>query len=332
MSGIIDTKSRILDTIVTLEGRRQLADGGLDMAYVSFTDAGAFYAADVANGSQDATRRVYLEACQLPQDDVTFQADDDGNLVAFRNSGSLSLASGRILSYSFQATTSSFITGSIQGVVSQRGQAFAAAAQSLLGASADNFNNLRVLSTHDTLFEDDGFALGPNQVTFTITNSRPISDPTQYATHIGSMDSVFNDPRFSRLPNFRYLPPVNKAPGGVDLSDNKQTSAIQLGTYPPWGPTQPLSYSQVKSELQYYEQLGYMKTISFDPTSTDNHVVGQFFELGFDGLRKLDIVDFGRHRTDDPTTPVSHVFFVGKVEVDEKGTDTFLHLFTMVFE
>jgi hypothetical protein len=78
--------------------------------------------------------------------------------------------------------------------------------------------------------------------------------------------------------------------------------------------------------------LGYSTTIRFDPTSTDNNLVGQFFEISNDKLKKLDIVDYGRLMTGDPSSPVAHVFFVGKTIVDEKGTDTFLHLFTLVFE
>ena len=38
MSGILDNKSRVLDTVITTEGRRQLAEGGVDIQYVTFTD------------------------------------------------------------------------------------------------------------------------------------------------------------------------------------------------------------------------------------------------------------------------------------------------------
>lgn len=336
MSGLLDSKARVLDTIVTVEGRRQLALGGLDVAYVSFSDAAAFYSADLVSGSQDATARLYLESCQLPQDSITFRADDVGNLVSFPNAAGIQLAAGTILDYSFQATTSSFITGSSQGVDNLTGSAFAASAGLLLGSSLDNFQNMRVLASHDDVFEDDGFALGPSDVTFAINNARPIADPTQYAAQVSSLDSIFSDPRFSHVPNFSYLPPINRVSSGdasLDLTDHRQTSRYQLANYPPWGRTQVagLSHKQLASELQYYEKLGYMRSITFDPTSLDNNLIGQAFERQGNTIRKLDVVDFGRMRTGDPSAPVAHVFFVGKVVVDEKGTDTFIHLFTLVF-
>ena len=39
MSGILDSKSRIIDAIITSEGRRQLAERTFKVAYVTFTDA-----------------------------------------------------------------------------------------------------------------------------------------------------------------------------------------------------------------------------------------------------------------------------------------------------
>jgi len=75
-----------------------------------------------------------------------------------------------------------------------------------------------------------------------------------------------------------------------------------------------------------------MIPINFDPTSMENHIVGQFFEKNNDTLRKMDVIDYGVHQTRDPNAPTAHIFFVGKVEVDEKGTDTFIHIFTLIFE
>jgi hypothetical protein len=332
--GILDSKSRVLDTILTLEGRKQLSQGGIEIAYVSFTDSTTFYRADAASGSQDATQRIYLEACQLPQDQVTFQADDQGNVMPFGNADGIPQSPGKILTYTYTGVTSS-VLGGIQSVSASSGTQFTAFTEALLAASADNFSKLRPLATVDPIFEDDGFAAGPDHVTFTINNQRPLPNPNQYAAHISALDSIFADPRFASVPNFMYLPPVNKVTDtSVDLTDHRATSQYHLGQYLPWGRTHVfgVSYAQVAYELQYYEKLGCMRQVNFDPTSLDNNLVGQFFERSFDTLKKLDVVDFGRHATGNPSSPTAHVFFVGKVQVDEKGTDTFLHLFTLVFE
>ncbi len=38
MSGILNTKQRIMDTILTQEGKRQLASGELRLNFITFTD------------------------------------------------------------------------------------------------------------------------------------------------------------------------------------------------------------------------------------------------------------------------------------------------------
>jgi hypothetical protein len=336
MSGILDSKSRVIDTVITTEGRRQLAMGGIDIQYVSFTDGATFYKADVASGSQDATQRIYLEACQLPQDDIVFRADDDGNLHPFRNTDGVPIAAGRILNYSFTPLTSTIIEGhGGQVVTALQGDEFVEKAETVLASAAQNFRNMYLIATEDKIFEDKDFAAGPDQVTCTITGDRPISDPNKYTTHVSSLDSIFSDPRFSTHPNFKYLPPINKTNDkSLDKSDYRATRPYHMACFTPWGRTHlfGLTYNQVMSELQYYKSLGYEQVIHFDPTSRDNHLVGQFFERSFNTLRKLDVIDCGIFQTGNRNAPVAHIFFVGKVIVDDKGTDTFLHLFTLVFE
>src|SRR5690242_15317363 len=104
--GLLDSKSRILDTLVTLEGRRQISTGKLKIEWISLTDTATFYEADLVSGSTDATRRLYLEACQLPQDQITFEADDSGRLMSFKNDKGLIISAGNILSGTFNITGS----------------------------------------------------------------------------------------------------------------------------------------------------------------------------------------------------------------------------------
>lgn len=84
MSGILDNKSRMIDAILTSEGRRQMAEGTFDVSYVSFTDADVSYEYDPVGGHVDPTNRIYFEACNLPQDQVTFEANDEGKLKPLR--------------------------------------------------------------------------------------------------------------------------------------------------------------------------------------------------------------------------------------------------------
>jgi hypothetical protein len=336
MSGILDNKTRAIDAMFTLEGRRQLSRGDMRIEYVSFTDAGTYYKSDVHSGSSDATQRIFLEACHLPQDQITFEADDSGRLQPFKNGEGIQVRDGQIITYSFVAPSGSFdITGSLENATILSGDEFASTSETLIAESLENFKRLQVIGTFDKLFEDDGFGVGNSNVEFVITDDRPIKSPSLRTANISSLDSLFSDPRLSNVKNFHYLPPVNKIHDTeIDKADQRQTSRFMLGNYRPWGRTQlhALNYKQIKYELQYYEDLGYCRTIVFDPTSRDNRLVGQFFEKTFNQLRKLDVIDFGQHRTEDPTSPLAHIFFVGRIMNDDNNTNTFIHLFTLVFE
>lgn len=347
MSGILDSKTRVIDTVITAEGRRQLARGGIDIQYVTFTDAATFYRADVLSGSQDATQRIYLEACQQPQDEITFRADDDGSVSPFQNGAGVNVAAGRILEYSFAPLTRSMVASPSETAVPLRGDRFASQAEALLTSATDNFKKLYLIATQDRVFDDDKFAAGPSDITYTIHDEKPLHDPATHVTHITSRDSVHSDPRFSDKPNFRYMPPVNKVTDlalnrptdtsvalKLDLSDFRTLKNFHLAFFKPLGRTQlfKLLYPHVMHELRRYHDQGYSHVISFDPTSSDNQLVGQFFERTGNVLRKLDVIDHGHHNTGNPRAPLARIFFVGKVVVDEKGTDTFVHLFTLVFE
>lgn len=85
MSGILDSKSRIIDAILTVEGRRQMAEGTFEVSFATFSDLGVPYIPDSTNGHVDPTGKIYFEACNLPQDQITFEANDEGKLVPFRS-------------------------------------------------------------------------------------------------------------------------------------------------------------------------------------------------------------------------------------------------------
>lgn len=335
MSGILNNKSRVIDILVTQEGKRQIASGDMRIEYVSFTDAGTYYAADLHSGSRDATNRIFLEQCNLPQDQITLEADDSGRLQPFKGVSGVQINDGRIVNYSFNATTGSLISGSSESMSFLKGDEFASSAGSLLGDMLDNFRKIQVIATKNQLFEDDGFGIGPKDITFTIHNSRPLADRGSWTAHVDHVESLFNDPRLSRVKNFNYLPPINRIDDvSIDRSDHRLTGPHQLGNYPPWGRSHlfEVTYDQIRHELGYYEDLGYCKTVNFEPTSRDNRLVLQMFEQEFSALRKLDVIDYGQHVTGDPSAPSAHIFFVGRIFEDDNDTHTFVHLFTLLFE
>lgn len=320
MSGILNSKSRILDTIVTLEGRRQMVGGKFKIEYVTFTDAATFYRGDIVSGSDDASRRIFLECVSLPQDQIAFEADDSGKLMPFKNTSGFQLAGGKVLS------------GSSDGLVIMSGSDFASTSDALLASSLDNFKNLQTLGTVDSIFEDDEFEISHSGVSFQVTDENPVSDPNEQAANINHLESFFQDEKLTNIINFRYLPPLNKvADGTLDVKNKTIQKQYSLGDYPPLGPTETLTYEKVSEEIERARKKGNVKSIRFDPTNNLNRLAAQFFEVRSNELLKLDVIDFGSFKVDDQLAPTRHVMFIGKVFEDDYGTHTFVRLFTLVF-
>ena len=320
MSGILNPKSRILDTIVTLEGRRQMVSGHFKIEYVSFSDAATFYRADIISGSDDATRRIFLECASLPQDQIAFEADDSGKLMPFKNTSDFDITNGQIFS------------GSGQGLVFLTGSAFASTSETIFASSLDNFRNLQTIGTINPVFEDEEFEISHSSISFKVTDENPIADASVQTSNINHLESFFQDEKLTNVINFRYLPPLNKVlDSTLSVSDPLIRRKYSLGEYPPLGPTTRLTYDKVSNEIEIARSKGNVVGVAFDPTNNVNRLATQFFEVRSSELLKLDVIDFGTFKVDDHASPTRHVFFAGKVYEDDFGTHTFVRLFTLVF-
>ena len=85
MAGILNKKERMLDVIVTSEGKRQATQGQLKIAFASFTDMHTFYQ---GSGSFDvaetADTRLFFEATNRVQDVVVPELEPGNSLRPFR--------------------------------------------------------------------------------------------------------------------------------------------------------------------------------------------------------------------------------------------------------
>lgn len=316
MAGILDSKKRIFDTILTTEGRRQIAAGKLRAEFYSFTDSGMHYSQEtVISGGLDETYRIQLEAASLPQDTIALEADDSGRLTGFPVSGSTRfiLRGGQILSSSSENET-----------VAATGSNFASLSDVLLDCSIDNFKKLYVLRSPDPLdLEGKEFLVGPTAVTHSITATRPFETGSITSIDINKADSFFQDRRLSHIPNYLFLPPVNRPRLGTE-------EAEPLGEYVSLNQEPVFSFNDLKGELDELESMGFMDTIYFTETSRESNIFGQFFESAQNEMSKLDVIDFGSFPVENGRD--RRVFFVGKVYNDDNGTDTYVNLFTLVFE
>jgi hypothetical protein len=350
MSGILDNRSRVLDALITYEGRRQLVDGKFDVKYVSFTDRHVVYETDAEEGHVDPSKKIYLEAYNAPYDQITFEADDSGKLKPFRQHATIGLltVTGSVTS---SASWKSFVNGNlisrlaifadyssvIQGSTTNEfinGSQFASQLEGILQNSIDNFKSLGILGSSDNIFEDQEFATSLNSMEF-VVNKNTETIQMQLPTNINTIDALFSDEKLRNAENFMYLPPIRKI--NFDGVDRRNITALAnagllLGKYPAWGPIEKLTFAQISNELQKYEK-GNLRTVYFDPTSRDNELVGQFFEVTNNTVKKLDVIDYGKvnNNFSNPKAVTNHVFFIGKVLTDDTGTDNFVHIFTLVF-
>lgn len=307
MSGFLDSKTRIIDTIITQEGKRQLASGKMQIKFATYTDGASFYQKSVASGSADASARLYLEAAVLPQDQITFEADDSGLLLPFKNAQeSIQVAGGNILSGAI------FITSSI-----------ASFTDTLLESSLNSFQKQTIIGTKDPFFDEVNFVLGQDNIDFTITNNSPTPEDGS-EIYINDAESLFSDIRLSRLPNYQFLPPVNKATAG-ELTGN------QLGNFKnPREQDEKRILQRIKDGLKAAEDNQLMTKINFIEGSRENNLFGQFFERGFNSIKKLDVIDFGEINMEN--NKPNRVFFAGKLVTDDNGMPTFFNIFTLMFE
>lgn len=319
MSGILDPKSRIMDVLLTEEGRRQIAAGSIRIEYASFSDSSTFYEADLLSGSSDTSNRLFLECFSSPYDQITFETDDSGHLKPIKNT-EVPIANGLILTGSGE-----FVTGTN----------FINSANVLLSSSLSAFKNNFIIGTIDSLFEYEEFGVGQPKIDFKITNKNPIESHGLYAANVTTLESLFQDERMSHLPNFMYLPPINKPRDSttIDFTNKDFLDYHRLGNYPriDHGKTKEEVEQKIKTNLKALEDQGNVKTLKFEPTSNTNNLHCQLFEISNNQIKKLDIVDFGLVRLKDDGT-LQRMFFAGKVFVDDFGTHTFVNLFTFYFE
>jgi hypothetical protein len=313
MSGLLEKKSRILDTFITTEGRRQASTGKMKVEYVSFSDAGAIYALDtLISGGLDFTSRLTFEAGNLPQDSITFEADDSGKLLAnfISADAGYNVVAGQI----YSGSNTEHVTGS----------QFASLSAKLLSSTLDSFKKLSILGSPDPLnLNYNDFIVYPEIVEFNITKTKPISNSEMQTIDIDKVESLFYDKRLSHIPNFKFLPPVNKPRTG-------NMASATLGDYANINQSPILQFSDLQRELNEIDRMGFKKTIQILKSSVQTNLFGQFFEISDDVVKKLDVIDFGDFPPDNKGI-VRHVFFVGKIMTDGSNTTTFVNLFTLVF-
>lgn len=308
MAGILNSKSRMLDTILTREGRRQIASGDLRIKFVTFTDRHTFYTQEDSDASDDADDRIYLEAFHRSQDQIIFETDDEGRFLPF-DGGDVKIRRGKL--YKASGPAHKELVGDD---VNQ-------AIYELLATSAQNFIDQQVIGTKDIYSNTHGFEVAPQNITFKITDSEPFAQGDISEIEIEKVESLYQDKRLQHLPFYKYLPPVNKPKAGFIEGE-------PLGYYARLNQDAPMSYEDIMEDLADKDSVA----LQYLDTSIDNNLVMQLLECKPGGVEKLALIDCGEFPSSRPENDGIRVYFAGKVYEDGNGMQTFVNMFTVVFE
>jgi hypothetical protein len=318
----LDPKERFVDIQLTAEGKKQLAQGKLRIEYASFSDANVFYSQtdqfDSGSFTDLNTKRLMFEARSRPQDTIIYESDDSGLLKINQYLG-LSGSGDLVRVKSGQVFTT--LSGAIPPISSALVQGYSS---QILSRSLQNLKELRILKSPS--FEDAGesFKLSTNEISFILTKDSPFNiNRDIFEIDINQAESVFVDKRLSNLPNFKFLPPINKVKNNV---------VVPLGNYVSFGSQEMLTSGSLQREFQRLENIGMKKTIEFSDTSTANTLLGQILEVNGGIIRKLDIIDYGEELVESTSNLTRHIYFIGKLYTDDNNTSTFINLMTLVFE
>lgn len=347
MAGILDKKTRFIDLIVTQEGKRQIAAGKLRAEYASITDMHTFYQKGYTYS--EVTDRIYFEAMERPEHSIVMEKDDSGQLFTFDHSPTGSIVGNSIFEKESQ------IESDLHKLKIATGSQFASLSEEIEKTFLKHFQKNYFISSTDNIGDND-FILNNYNLKYTITSVVPFSTgPNSSIINVNNAEPFMLDSKITHLPNFQFLPPVNE-----DGSEYGNYTDIRNTTLETWDHLinrfgnkafvdHKFNFSsttdtrkdtsgdatgkhiifnkQIKTKKEY-------KTITFDKTSKDNNLLIQMFQKNKNTLQKLDIIDGGIfvEKNDPNKLYEKHVYYVGKIYLDDFNTPTFINLFTIIFD
>ena len=352
MAGILDSKTRFIDMIVTQEGKRQISSGKLRAEYASISDAETFY--DPLE-IEDVSNRIFFQAMGSHNNVIVIEKDDSGKMIEFNFSPTGSIVGNDI----FEKDTT--VTSSLR-LSAVTGDAFASSMKSIMRSFTSHFDSLQTLSTFEKTGND--FELSTERINFSISNSVPFPlGPHSETINVNDAEPFFLDSKLTHLPNFDFLPPVNvdgsKYGTYEDIRSLKRETLMQIkrslgfsgfedslgGSFrkrrssanfrtDKIGDFEVINRKSLKSPSSAASELKQYQVVYFDKTSDQNNLIMQIFEDGPDAkLVKLDIIDAGSFF--DKTSkfyPEKRIFYAGKIFMDDFNTPTFINIFTIIFE
>jgi len=312
MAGILDVKRRIIDALITQDGRRQMANGTISLNYASFSDEGIFYDSEDGESARDISNLPIFEVVSLPRDIIIPEVDDDGTFSLSLSDGNKIVNGRKVISGSFDVVTTD--SNGVRTVVQAEPVLTGAlnvysGTLDILRTAVNHFSQLNVIATDGGL-KESSFSVGTNTVKLT-TIEKKIS--------MSAVKPLLFNNSINHTINTRYLPP---------FCQNAATDSGPLGDYPKFTTAPYNNFSSFK-EQELKDSISSQEII-INSHASSNNLIGQFIETNKDVVDKLVIVDYGEFINEEN---VKHrVFYLGKPIRDLSGNPKFCRLFTLVFE
>lgn len=360
MAGILDSKTRFIDLILTQEGKRQLASGDLRAEFASFTDMHAFY--DSTLGAKDATSRIYFEVMDRPENVIVSEKDDKGRIIEMNVSTTASIVGDNIFLTSYE-------NSDVGELLAADGSIFNSLSSDLISGSINHFQKNYLVGTKNRGTENN-FTVDKKNISFTISNSFPFSrTPLDKIINVNDAEPFFLDKRLAYVSANQFLPPVNEdgssygnytdfrnttqqswsdikstlgdiafsAQTGLDLSNNPNVRYDSSGDFNVFNREDLVPVESVS--------LKEFQTISFTEKSEFNNFFFQVYETNSgsiqnntspmqNSIKKLDLIDGGVfYDENDPNQRYEkRVIYAGKVFIDDYNVPTFINIFTIVMD
>jgi len=290
--GILDSKTRIIDLILTNEGKRQLVNGEMVAEYISFSDSSISY-------NDEDLEKLILESNNLPQDEITPESDVNELLRKIVTSN-FKIINSKVYDINLNPLSGSELNNYFDEVSK---------------SSLENFKKLQIIKSYDSFDQFENLSSNITSSYFSITkddiNQFDNTNKPNFNLNINTMPSIFLDPDASKSKNYLYLPPVDE--NNNQLFDY----GFKKGT------------NEIINDVSLRERLKNKKRSIFKLTgSGKNHI--QIFQSQNDMLKKLDIIKHGEFI--DEESNKNEAYFAGKLIVDETGNSTFYRMFTILIK
>ncbi len=311
MAGILDPKKRIIDAIITVEGRRQLAKEEFEIAFATFSDEGTIYDSDDGLSARDISNLPVFEVVSLPRDTIIPEITDTGAFSLALADGNKIVNGRRVVSGSFAKVTvnEAGVRTVVQATPVLTGTLNVySGSTDVMRTSKLHFDQLNIIGTEDGLVKS---------TFFTDKNTVRLSTE-EIKLPMSSVKPLIFDDAVNLGVQSKYLPPRVKQSQGSSF----------LGHYPKLTSEPINNYESFKEEI--LDNSISKETIQMLSSGKNLNLLCQLFEINNQKTQKLVAIDYGNLK--DQENNVYRIYFVGKPIRDLNGILKFCRLFTLVFE